>query len=154
MRYLSLFAAFILGACAGTVLHTRAQQPGVSPNSPKRPATIVQLADAEHRQVGAGKAHIRFLARGYNAFIGKLEMAAGGKVPLHADSTEEYVHVLAGNGRITIDGQESAIGPGDTIFMPANAKVSYRNGDAAMVALQVFAGPAPAAKYKRWQVVR
>ena len=154
MRYLTLVIAFAVGACAGTVAQTTAQQPSSTAEPSTRAATVIRLANAEHRQVAGGKAQIRFLARGANAFVGKLEMAAGGKVPPHADATEEYVHVLSGGGRITIDGKETAVGAGDTIYMPANARVSYQNGDTKMVALQVFAGPAPAAKYDRWQVVR
>ena len=49
--------------------------------------------------------------------------------------------------------QHHRIGPGSTIYMPANALVSYQNGDAPLVAIQVFAGPAPAAKYDAWEVV-
>ena len=40
---------------------------------------------------------------------------------------------------------------GDTVFMKAGARVSYQNGPAKMVAIQVFAGPAPADKYQQWK---
>ena len=46
------------------------------------------------------------------------------------------------------DGGEAVI-----IFMPAGVTVSYQNGDAELVALQVFAPPGPAAKYDRWRPV-
>ena len=36
------------------------------------------------------------------------------------------------------------------LFMPANAEVSFQNGEAEMLALQVFAGPDPAKKYDAW----
>jgi hypothetical protein len=38
--------------------------------------------------------------------------------------------------------------------MPPNAEVEFRNGDAQLVAIQVFAGPEPAAKYDAWAPVR
>ena len=116
-------------------------------------ATVVHLEDAEARMPPSGKAKITVLARGDNAFVGKLELDAGGSVPVHRDSTEEYLHVLAGSGTITIDGVDHAIKPGTTVFMPANAEVRYANGPERLEAIQVFAGPEPAAKYDGWAIV-
>ena len=118
-----------------------------------RPAAVTPLAATEHRQKDGGKGDIRVLARGDNAFLGRLELAPGGKVPEHRDPTEEYIHILEGRGRFTIDGQTHEVGPGTTIFMPAGALVRFENGPDTMVAIQVFAGPEPAAKYDAWQVV-
>ncbi len=120
--------------------------------APARPApiaTVRSLAQVEHRRKGDA-AEVYLLARGDNAFLGKLEMAPGGEVPEHRDPTEEYIHILAGGGVFHIDGQAHTVGPGTTIFMPANALVSFKNGDARLVAIQVFAGPGPAAKYDAW----
>ena len=72
------------------------------------------------------------------------------RLPEHQDPTEEYIHVLRGTGTLTIDGSKHEVGPGDTVFMPANATVSYQNGNEEMVAIQVFAGPGPADKYDGW----
>ncbi len=120
--------------------------------APARAAAVTSLAQAEHRRKGEA-AEIHVLARGDNAFVGKLTMAPGGEVPEHRDATEEYIHILEGEGVFTIDGQAHTVGPGTTIYMPADALVSFKNGDAKLVALQVFAGPAPAAKYEAWTVV-
>ncbi|MEC7521032.1 MAG: cupin domain-containing protein [Myxococcota bacterium] len=113
-------------------------------------AEIRALEDAPRRAAPPGTATVAILAQGRNAFVARLEMEPGAAVPEHADADEEYIVVLEGRGVITIDGVETEIGPGSTVFMPAGATVSYRNGDAPMVALQVFAGPASAAKYERW----
>ena len=93
---------------------------------------------------------MRVLARGVNAFVAELSMDAGAAVPEHADATEEYIHVLEGSGTITIDGDTYELAAGATVFMPAGAVVSFQNGDAPMRALQVFAGPEPAATYDAW----
>ena len=53
-------------------------------------------------------------------------------------------------GTMTIEGRAFAVEPGTTIYMPAGVEVSYQNGDAELVAIQVFAGPEPAAKYDAW----
>lgn len=116
-----------------------------------RPAVVRSLAEVERRTKGAGE--IFLLARGDQAFLGKLEMAAGGEVPEHRDPTEEYIHILEGGGIFRIDDQVHTVGPGSTIYMPPNAKVSFKNGDAKLVAIQVFAGPGPAAKYDAWTPV-
>ena len=113
-------------------------------------ATVIPLEKAEYRRAPNGRAGIHFLARGANAFVGRLEMDPGGKVPEHRDPTEEYIHVLSGSGTMYIDGVKYAVTPGTTVFMPANAKVSFDNGDTPFAALQVFAGPGPAAKYDAW----
>jgi quercetin dioxygenase-like cupin family protein len=123
-----------------------------APTSAPRPAAVTSLAQAEHRRKGDA-ADIHVLARGENAFLGKLEMAPGGAVPEHRDATEEYIHILEGGGEFTIDGQTHTVGPGTTIYMPANALVSFKNGPARLVAIQVFAGPGPAVKYDAWTPV-
>ena len=113
-------------------------------------AEIRALEDAPRRMAPPGTATVALLAQGNNAFVARLEMDAGAAVPEHADADEEYIVVLEGRGVITIDGVQTEIGPGSTVFMPAGATVSYQNGDAPMIALQIFAGPASAATYERW----
>ncbi len=166
-RPLVLAIGLLVGACAGTAAQSVATdaaapaaagaqlgvRPGLPPATPSTSPTVWPLEASARRQVGGGKGRVAVLAHGTNAWLGKLEMAAGGRVPLHRDATEEYIHVLSGGGVITIDGQARRIGPGTTVTMPANAAVSYANGPTPLVALQVFAGPAPAAKYNRWTQV-
>lgn len=129
-----------------------AKQDAAKPETPL-PAAVTSLAQAEHRQKGGGAAQIWALARGRNAFVGKLEMAPGGKVPEHRDPTEEYIHILSGAGIFMIDGQSHEVGPGTTIYMPPGALVSFENGAEPLVAIQVFAGPEPASKYEAWERV-
>lgn len=114
-------------------------------------ATVIATAKACAKVPPSKAAEIRFLACGDNAFLGELKMQANGKVPEHRDATEEYIHVLEGGGRIFIDGRAHTIGPGDTVFMPAGAKVRFENGPKELRALQVFAGPGPAQKYAGWK---
>jgi hypothetical protein len=51
---------------------------------------------------------------------------------------------------MTIDGTEHTIAPGTMVYMPANAEVTFKGGEKALKAIQVFAGPAPAKKYDSW----
>ena len=98
-------------------------------------------------------AEVRFLAtpdlhKTKNAFLGHLTIPAHGKVPLHRDSTEEYLFILKGAGKIWIDGKMHNIKVKDTIFMPSGVEVRFENGSEPLEALQVFARPGPEKKYK------
>lgn len=117
------------------------------------PAEVRALADAPRRAAPPGTATIALLAQGANAFVGRLEMEPNASVPEHQDPDEEYIHVLEGHGTMWIDGVAHDVTPGATIYMPAGATVRFQNGDAPMVAIQVFAGPGSAAKYERWSPV-
>ncbi len=137
---------FALGLAAGLALAGAALAAGGG-------ATVTHLADAERRGPGNGNAEIATLARGQEAFIGRLTMAAGGAVGEHQDATEEYIHVLSGDGTLTIDGVAHELTAGSTAFMPAGATVTYQNGAQELVALQVFAGPESADKYQKWEIL-
>lgn len=160
----TIIMSFLLGACASaaatSVASERPEAPEAAPEAASEASMtdgdarlVVAAGEAEHRQAPSGKADVFFLARGSNAFVARLELAENGAVPEHRDATEEYLYILEGGGELMIEDRPYAIGPGSAIYMPANAKVSYQNGDARLVALQVFAGPEPAAKYDAWGVV-
>jgi quercetin dioxygenase-like cupin family protein len=150
---------FLLGACTTVALQSAAapdiadsEQASTSSTDTTVAPTVIALADAPSATAPHGKATITHLARGHNAYLGRMRMDPSATVPVHRDATEEYIHVLQGGGVMTIDGREYEVGPGTTIFMPANAEVSFVNGDAEMIALQVFAGPDPAKKYDAWVI--
>ena len=118
---------------------------------PARPAPqLSQINPGLAKYAPSGLASIQILAQGENAFVGLLKMAPGGAVPEHRDATEEYIHILKGSGTIYINDKPHPTEPGTTVYMPAGAKVRYQNGAQELVALQVFAGPQPAAKYNSW----
>jgi quercetin dioxygenase-like cupin family protein len=151
MRSPHLIIAFLLGACTTAAVQSTASTPAeATAATVDSPPHLVRLETAQRRSAPNGAAVVTVLARGNNAFLGKLEMEPGATVPEHRDATEEYIHVLQGGGVMTIDGERLDIGPGDTIYMPANALVSFENADSPMVAIQVFAAPDPADKYEAW----
>jgi len=146
----ALLAMFVLGACTTVAVQSSASR---EPSSSERRPTVIGLAEAPRAIAPSGTGSITHLALGDNAYLGLLRMDPGGAVPTHRDSTEEYIHVLEGGGTMIIDGQTHEIGAGATVFMPANAEVSFQNGPEELVAVQVFAGPEPAVKYEAWQAV-
>lgn len=119
-------------------------------HAPAKAPTVVALEEAPRAMSPPKTARIHHLARGNNAYVGRLELEAGAKVPVHRDPTEEFIHVLEGGGQMTIDGRSYEVKPGVTIYMPAEAEVSFENGPQRTVVIQVFAGPGPAEKYRAW----
>ena len=79
-------------------------------------------------------------------------MKPGTAIPKHRDPTEEYIYILEGSGEITIEGKPHKVTAGQAIYMPAQAEVSFVNGDKPLVGLQVFAGPESAEKYLKWPI--
>ena len=158
MRFpvLSVATAFFLGACATVALESSASTSKASREAPiaelqLAPGATVLGLDAAPRAISpSGKASVSHLARGRNAYVGLLRMDSGGSVPTHRDATEEYIHILEGSGTMTIDGSVYEVAAGTTIYMPADAEVSFQNGESELAAIQVFAGPEPAAKYEAW----
>ncbi len=51
----------------------------------------------------------------------------GQTTALHQLTTSEVYYILEGQGRMAIDGEESSVSPGDTVYIPPNAKQSITN---------------------------
>lgn len=118
------------------------------------PPAVVQPGEAVVRNHPAGIGSITELLRGDNAFVARLELAPGARIPDNVDVTEEYVVVLEGHGSTTIDGVVHPLSPGTAIYIPPGVSAGAVNGDEPMVVLQVFAGPKPADKYQSWPEAR
>ena len=142
--------------CLGVVFLTGPALANPTPSNPTKPTvpSIVEKAKAPVRVAPSGKARIRILAQGDKSFLGELWLAPNAKVPIHQDPTEEYLHIVSGSGQISIDGKTTSVGEGSTIYMPANAKVQFKNGPKPLVCIQVFSGPQSAQKYMKWPIAQ
>lgn len=65
----------------------------------------------------------------------RVELAGGQRLPDHTHDHEEVSHVVSGRWTVSIDGEESALAPGDTVVIPAGVTHgSYtREGDEAVI---------------------
>ena len=79
------------------------------------------------------------LFSGLNAF----EAGQGHEPHVHCDRDKLYVG-LRGTGIVTIGEEESAFGPGDVAFAPANVTHSMRNPGPERLVVLVVMGPPPA----------
>lgn len=145
LRSWSAAAWFGGGVALAVAVGAMAEPPGEAP----RGAVVGALGVAE-RVSPSGTAGIRPLTQGERAFVGLLRLDANAAVPPHRDASEEHILILAGSGVMNMDGRRTEVTAGDAVLMPADAEVSFQNGAAPLLALQVFAGPESAQKYASW----
>ncbi len=136
--------SIVLAAGLTTICFSAASQ------AAKPEAQVINEDAAPQRFTPNGKGRVVLLNQGKNAFVAKLYLAPGAKVPVHRDVTEEYIYILKGHGVMHIDKKAYRVGPGSAIYMPANAEVTFENGSQTLEALQIFSGPEPAKKYDKW----
>jgi quercetin dioxygenase-like cupin family protein len=119
---------------------------------PARVGGVISLVSAEVRTHPSGKARVKVLSMAdARAFVGVLELDAGGKVPLHKDTSDEFVYFLEGGGQIWIDGKAHTVGVGDLVTMPGGAEVRFEGDSSGPTkVLQVFSPAESAAKYDSW----
>lgn len=70
---------------------------------------------------------------------GMTEIPVGGEIPLHHHNTDEFIQVLAGRARVTIDGVDQLVESGDSTFVLPGIKHRYVNtGEEALRILWVY----------------
>jgi len=95
-----------------------------------RSAALLRLAERPEKDRGGG-IRTRPLV---TATVGSTQMLngvtvldPGAAVPLHIHNCEESVLVLAGAGRVHVDGVEHDVGPNDLSWIPAGVPHFFRN---------------------------
>jgi len=65
----------------------------------------------------------------------RVELVGGQWLPEHTHDHEEVSHVVSGRWTVSIDGEETALGPGDTVVIPAGVTHSSRTreGEEAVI---------------------
>jgi quercetin dioxygenase-like cupin family protein len=65
----------------------------------------------------------------------RLELGGGQRLPEHAHDHQEVSHVVSGRWTVSIDGEETTLGTGDTVVIPVGVKHSSRtdDGDEAVI---------------------
>ena len=103
-------------ACEGDGLEilavtVRAGSPAAGPTHP-----VVRLEDREPERTGDREFRV-LLSEGLTItqFAG---LIPPGRAPAHHHTYDEVVHVLAGRGVVHLDGTDTPIGPGTSIYLP------------------------------------
>jgi quercetin dioxygenase-like cupin family protein len=55
----------------------------------------------------------------------------GGMLPLHRHSQTEIYYVIEGQGEVTLDGEQQAVGPGAMVYIPGDTPHAFRNAGTA-----------------------
>lgn len=147
MSYRELIVGIIIGLGMGAGVSTVLAQDDTN----DRPETVIREGLAPTRAAPNDKAQITLYAEGDKAFLGKLRVKPGAKLPEHTDKSEEYLYVLKGKGTLTVSGTDYEIEPHTGVYIPAGAKVTYKNGDGVLEAVQFFAPADSANKYTDWK---
>ena len=74
--------------------------------------------------------------------IAHATLAPGESSLPHTLASSEVYHILSGQGLMHVDGEESEVGPGDTIYVPPHANQHIRNTGSTMLAFLCIVEPA------------
>ncbi len=74
----------------------------------------------------------------------RVELIGGQQLPEHTHDHEEVSHVVSGRWFVSVAGEESDLGPGDTVMIPAGVTHSSRTreGDEAVILTSMPTGTA------------
>jgi quercetin dioxygenase-like cupin family protein len=117
-----------------------------------RPTVVMREGLAPTRTSPESTSQVTLFAEGENAWMGKLRLKPGATIAPETKPSETYLFVLRGEGSLTVGEQSKSLRPASGVYVPAERKVSYENGNRLMVALQFFTGPEAANEYSAWRV--
>ena len=98
---------------------------------------IVKREDSEIKDLGDGVTR-RILNRGGQLMIVEFEFKKGAVGLLHSHPHEQIGRVLSGSGLFTIDGVDTEIGVGDSMYMPPNTPHGFVAYEDNTVILDIF----------------
>jgi len=85
------------------------------------------------------------------AALSVLTIGPGAGVPEHLhEGVVEMLYIVAGSGTMTVAGVAQPVVAGSAVYIPAATRPSYANGAIETLALQVYAGPGPEARFRAW----
>ncbi|MBZ4420508.1 cupin domain-containing protein [Myxococcus sp. RHSTA-1-4] len=147
-----------------------AQRPTSAPAKPATPASQqaapgaapasgavryrVPTSEAPRHIIAGGKGRATLLLNPSTgataASMTLLELQPGAEVPEHVhDTSAEILYIEDGAAEMTVSGEKVRVAKGDAVYIPAGVKHSARvvSPDAALKAVQVYAGPGPELRF-------
>jgi len=92
--------------------------------------TVKHVQDVPEEAISSGKGVTKQVLigpdEGPHFAMRRFTIEPGGFMPLHTNRVEHEQYVLSGRARITIGSEEYDVGPGDIVFIPAQAPHRYR----------------------------
>lgn len=97
------------------------------------------IAEVETGRRASGQAYRQFVNRG-TLSAGLYVLEAGATDPQQPHAEDEVYYVVSGRARITVEGEERPVAPGDVIFVAAAAEHRFHD-IAETLSLLVFFAP-------------
>lgn len=111
---------------------------------------------AENLSVAGGKATVRlYFDKGVvgdsSAYMGSFEAQSGLAIPEHVHGgSSEYLLIVAGEGRMTVEDKSFPVAAGDGIQVPPNTKHSFvATGPTPLSALQFYSPSGPEQRFRK-----
>jgi mannose-6-phosphate isomerase-like protein (cupin superfamily) len=102
--------------------------------------TAFELSDLRTTRAASGRPYHEFI-RTHDLSVGIYELPAGGLDPQGPHTEDEVYQVVAGRATLTVGGEETPVGPGSIVFVPADVVHRFHDITEDLVAV-VFFGPA------------
>jgi mannose-6-phosphate isomerase-like protein (cupin superfamily) len=103
-----------------------------------RPGVVVAMAEAERAHAAAGKPYCQFLTVPEMS-AGLYVLPAGGEDPQQPHAEDEIYYVLSGRATVSIDGVDTEVGPGATIFVAKHVDHRFHTIEEELRLLVIFA---------------
>jgi mannose-6-phosphate isomerase-like protein (cupin superfamily) len=102
--------------------------------------TAFELSDLRATRASSGRPYHEFI-RTHDLSVGIYELPAGGVDPQGPHTEDEVYQVVAGRATLTVGDEETPVGPGSIVFVPADVVHRFHDIGEDLVAI-VFFGPA------------
>jgi quercetin dioxygenase-like cupin family protein len=104
---------------------------------------------ARSEKLAAGKGKRSSLFEPGQVYVGALDGQPGMELKLDADAGGSWFwYVLEGGGVLTINGQDTPVGPGDAINIPSGIRRAFKASESGVKALQFRVDGDPAARWR------
>ena len=136
--------------------HTRLMRFRVRSKIVGKAAFFRSAKEAEELGIAGGKATIRlYFDKGVvaenSAYLGHFEAKPGLSIPEHVHvGASEYLFIMKGEGRMTVEGKEFPVSSGDAIQVPPDTKHSFvSTGSVPLEALQLYTPSGPEQRFRK-----
>ena len=99
-----------------------------------------QIADLLKQRAESGERYLDFFQSG-ELSLGIYRLAAGEIDPQQPHTEDEIYYIVRGRGRVSVSGEQRAIGPGSVVFVATAEEHRFHDIEEDLEMLVVFAPP-------------
>ena len=99
-----------------------------------------EIADLLKQRAELGERYLDFF-QSADLSLGIYRLAAGEMDPQQPHTEDEIYYIVSGRGRVSVSGEERAVGPGSVVFVATGAEHRFHDIEEDLEMLVVFAPP-------------